>query len=220
MLVSPKSVALALLLVFGAFLMALAISSPIVSPDGPWLGWLGWVSLAPLFVAIRRLSPWRAMACGSFWGVCLYLFLVGFTPGFDGTVGSLGLLATVPAAYAFGAAHLTRRVGFNPLFLGLGWIGVELALHPLGLASGLLAGTQGHGPVVNWASALLGSGVVAFVVAAANATLVLIVVNLRLRSCQVRFGIPARRRESGLPLTAVYRLLFDLCSARPRAPPA
>ncbi len=207
-------------LVLSGCLMALGISSAIASPDGPWLGWLGWVSLVPLFISIRRLAPSRAMVCGALWGLSLYLFLVGLVPGFGGTVASLLLLAAVPAAYAYGAAHFTRRLGFSPLFLGLGWVAVELALRPLGLRTGLLSGTQGHGPLVDSVSALPGSGLVAFVVAAANATLVLVAGNVRLRSYRAGSSIAPQRRERSFPVTSAYRSFFDVCPAQPRAPPA
>ena len=85
--------ALAGSLVAGAFAMAVGMGSGDRS-------WLGWVSLLPLFVAIRWLSPWRAMLCGALWGVSLYGFSAyAVTAGIQPSVLSVLLLVLVPGLY-------------------------------------------------------------------------------------------------------------------------
>ena len=181
--------------------------------------WVGWISLIPLFAAIRVLPPRQSMLCGAFWGIYLSFFLAAFIPGIIG-VSSLVLLAAVPAAYTYAAALVTRRVGFSPLFLGFGWVLVELALQPLGLGRGLLAGTQGHGGLVDWVSGLLGSTFVAFVVAAGNATLLLVFGALRFNIDLSPFlmVLPHRLERLLAPVTTCHLLLDDR-PAQPRAPP-
>jgi apolipoprotein N-acyltransferase len=188
------------------------------SPNGLWLGWF---TLIPLFLSIRVLTPLRALCAGSFWGLCLFLFSTAaggapFAPG----LWSLVLLGSVPGVYAFLGALQTRRVGFSPLLLGLGWIAVELALLPLGLRHGLLAGTQGQGLVVRTMGFLAGYVVVAFIVAYVNAMLLTMLRDV----CVV---VLRSRLESGLS-GAVKRLFsidlpahfFHLLSlSQPRAPP-
>lgn len=194
--------------------MAIAVGSP-----GHW--WVGWVALPPLFVSIRLLAPAKAMLAGAFWGLSLFVFLLTtgdstLTPG----VGALVLLAGVPAIYTLVGACLTRQVGFNPYLLALGWMGVELALSPLGLRNGLLAGTQGDGLINHWVGNFAGCVLVAFLVAYISASL-FEGVN---RACA---GIDRRRYVTG-PVDAARRLFPlevphypSLCGkpAQPRAPP-
>ena len=120
-------VALAGLLLAGAFAMAVGM--------GPGdHSWLGWGSLLPLFITIRWLSPWRALLCGALWGGALCGFSVYAVPaGIEPAILSLLLLMVVPGLYACFGAWFTRWYRFDPLVLGVGWIGVELALLPLGL---------------------------------------------------------------------------------------
>jgi hypothetical protein len=78
------------------------------------------------------------------WGGSLFAFLAfQSSPAIQVSLQSLVLLSLVPGAFSFAGAWFTRRFGFNPFILGFGWAGVELALTPLGLNGGLLAG--GHG---------------------------------------------------------------------------
>src|SRR3972149_6444443 len=137
-----EACALAVALAGSAYLMALAIESP-------KFVWLGWVTLLPLFYAIRVLFPARAFVSGAFWGYCLFLASAAFArTEIAPSLGSLTLLSLIPGAYCYFGAALTRRIGFSPYLMALGWIGVELALRPLGMHCGLLAGTQGDGMVV------------------------------------------------------------------------
>ncbi len=211
---SVKSAALILSLVAGAFLMAMSLG-----PSGH--SWLGWLTLLPLFVAIRVLKPLRAMLCGALWGLCLHVFGVSaFATGISSGLFSLALLTAIPAAYALLASWLIRRMGFSPFVLGVSWMGVELALRPLGLHHGLLAATQGDSTLVHWLGGALGYVLVAFVVALANAVLLLLL-------SRVPVGVASHGYLPGsntggtrlVPQTFSCFPLFAIPVSQPRAPP-
>jgi apolipoprotein N-acyltransferase len=205
---------LAVLLAAGAFLL-----SPMAG--GPSRGWVAWFCLLPLFLGIRVLPPAGALGAGAFWGACLFAF---HSASDSGTALSgpapAALLVVVPALYAFGGALLTRFAGFHPLLLGLGWVGVEFALEPLGLGYGLLAGTQGHGPLFQLFGSLVGYVFIAFVIASVNAVL------FRLLSDTVLPDDEHRRPSTKRPLSLLApdhhrepRSLSPARASRPRAPP-
>lgn len=209
-----KGVVLALALAGSAYLMALAIESP-------HRVWLGWITLLPLFHAIRVLSPLRAMLSGAFWGACLFVSSIAFTSTeIAPSIASFVLLSLIPAAYGYFGAALTRRIGFSPFLLALGWIGAEIALAPLGLRHGLLAGTQGDGLAVRLIGSVAGYALVAFLVAYVNAALLSVLTS-------VRRGVESSRliRGSGDALRAYFHVEFPSYwlhlhrSAQPRAPP-
>jgi len=209
-----RSVSLCVALILSAALTAVSLRLSAAH-------WLAWVSLLPLFQAIRTLRRPMAAMAGGLWGVCLFLFAGhGPAPVIEPSVFSFAMLTTMPTLYAGLGALLTRRIGFNPLVLALGWVGVELAFRPLGLPLGLLAGTQSGGPVAHWTGKLLGYVLVAFLVAVANASLLALL-------GRVRLG-PARRRLRSdfsdatvlhLSQTSVFIQHPFLCRAGPRAPP-
>lgn len=209
-----KGIALILSLILSAGLTA-------VSAASPDFGWIAWVSLLPLFVAIRFLTPRRALACGSLWGLALYgVSLLGTQTITFPSIGSLALAATAPAAYALLGALLARRIGFAPLFLGLGWIGVESALSPLGMGHGLLAASQESGWVMNLLANSLGYGLVAFLVVFFNASLFVLLTRVPWRFN----GTGPRVWWQALQLrwssqTSVAMVGHGLVSAQPRAPP-
>ena len=160
-----RTAGLALLLAASAYLMALSLRLE----DARWLGW---ITLLPLFLSIRVLCPLESMLAGGFWGLMLAAFSshgsdASLVPGFR----SYALLTLVPALYAAVASRVTRQVGFHPLLLGLGWVGVELALQPLTVRNGLLAATQGDGLAIRAIGHLGGYLCVAFLVAYVNASL-------------------------------------------------
>ena len=211
---SGKALGLGVALLVSAFLM----SNALASPGGLWMGWF---TLIPLFLSIRVLTPLRALLAGSFWGLCLFLFLLlSGDASFAPTAWSLLLLCVVPATYAFLAARLAQRLAFSPLLLAVGWIGVELALQPLGLRNGLLAGTQGQGLVVRTIGYLGGFVAVAFIVAYVNAVLLAMlhdvcVVVLRSRLSSGPSGAVKRLFSIDLPA----HFFQSLSLSRPRAPP-
>jgi len=210
-----RPVMLILSLILSAHFMAVAVGTP-------GFAWLAWISLLPLFLAIRLLAPLRAMLCGALWGAGLLLFSVLRGDGaIAPTLSSLALLTTVPAAYACLGAWLTRRLGFSPLLLGLGWAGVEIALEPLGLSGGLLAGTLAGGTLMQLVGGLLGYVFVAFLVAFASALLLSIAAEVRLKVGQPRY-IPRSDDYRGwlVPQTCCCLPLLAVRPAQPRAPPA
>jgi len=183
----------------------------------------GFLALLPLFAAVRVLSPWRALGLGALWGAALFVFgtyPIGGLRLFSPTLGNLCVLSTAVGGYAFVGAALTRWIGFSPFVLGVGWMGVELALAPLGLHSGLLAGTQDHTALMDYIGRALGYVLVAFLVAYVNAALVAVFARVRLRLPR-----PFRITTSGngvlfLRSQIVGGLsLVTLQPSHPRAPP-
>lgn len=211
-----RGAALAVSLVVSAYLMALAIGSQ----SHPWLGW---ISLPPLLLSIRYLAPLKALGCGSLWGGSLFLFsvLMG-DAAVEPTLGSLALLATVPALYTLLGSLLTRsRVGFSPLLLGMAWIGVEYALAPLSLRFGLLAGTFATDSFLHVVAGLLGYGFIAFVIAFANGLLLSLLTEVRFQVSGPLFV--AGSCDPGaivVPDTFSFSSFHGPRAARPRAPPA
>lgn len=183
--------------------------------------WLGWFSLVPLFMVIRLRRPGGALLAGGLWGVCLYLFSVGrpdaaITPG----LLSFVLLLSVPSAYAYLSARLTRRIGFNPFVLGVAWMGVELAFASSGLHAASAAGAQGHSTFMHWISQAFGYVLAAFVIVVFSASLVSVLGRARL-------PLPRERLFARLPVLRERALSQTLCcvkrwtlrQAYPRAPP-
>lgn len=211
-----KATALILSLVLSASLMAAAIGSPDYA-------WAGWFALLPLLFSIRTLRARLAMACGALWGASIFIAsaFVADTP-MPLTFQSLALLTAVPAVYAYVGARITRRLGFSALTLGFGWIGVELALMPLGLNGGLLAGTHGHedGSLLYVLEGLLGYGSVAVILAFINGFILSLLsrVGGGCKSLYVRG--PDRPQRRIFPLEVPQCLVYVTNPARPRAPPA
>ncbi len=183
--------------------------------------YVGWMALLPLFIAIRVVSPGEAFACGALWGSSFFLFSVaaGDTP-VPATIQSFALLSTIPAIYAWLGALTTRRFGFSALFLGFGWIGVELALRPLDLSGGLLAGTQEDATFLSSLQSVLGYGFLAFVMAFVNGLLASALTRVRFgvsRSVVAISSGDSNRWLGDLP-ESIWRS-FDIHSSAPRAPP-
>ena len=209
-----KGVALALALLLSAYLMAVAVGTA----GHPWLAW---TSLIPLFIAIRWLHPLFALGSGVFWGAGLFFFSTTVVPSQVPTsLPALLLFLLVPGLYAGLGAWLSRLIGFHPLVLGVAWMGVELALKPLGLHHGLLAATQSDGALIHWVGGAMGYVFVAFLVAYANAVLFWVVSDGRLGS--------GRRAVVAAPDNPPASLIAQMttCLARsfsriwqPRAPP-
>ena len=216
--VAPRLVGVALLLgslVASAYFMALALESHSNR-------WVGWVTLLPLFLSIRLFSPCWALCAGALWGssLCLFSASGGMAP-VGPSLGTFALLAAIPGVYAFLGSLMTRRIGFSPLLLGLGWLGVELALQPVSLHRGLLASTQGDGLVIRTLGSAAGYLLVAFLVAYVNATLLTIlddacaIVCASMRTVAPSSIVPIRwfRKESPV------RLFHYALPSQPRAPP-
>lgn len=208
-----KVAALGCALSLSAILMATSIGSP--------NGWLGWVALLPLFFAIRVLSPLPALLSGSFWG--LSFFAASSLAGGDHVVPSFGsflLLTTIPGLYAGLCCRITRRVGFSPLMLGLGWVAVEFALSPLSLHHGLLAGTIGDGLLVRLVGNLTGYVLVAFIVAYVTASLLSMLTHVCGVMTAARTEAASGDSEAKIDAFELpVQLLWLVSRSRPRAPP-
>lgn len=200
--------------VLSAGLMVFALSSPKFS-------WLGWVTLIPLFLSIRMLSPISAAVCGGSWGFSLYA-LSSLVAGTDvpHTWHSLLLLVEFPAFFAGVAAAITRRKGFHPFLLGLGWVGLELVFQPLGLKHGLIASTLGGGWFVATVGNLGGYILVAFVLALVNAWLLSLISSVRLPVASMRsIAIPRDYDHLLVVIEHLCKTTRLLSPAQPRAPP-
>ena len=183
--------------------------------------WAAWVGLLPLFLVVRMFAPGGALCCGALWGaaVCA-LTALGSGGVISPTLLSGVFLVSVAALYTGLGALLTRWIGFSPLVLAVGWMGVEFALQPLGLRNGLLAGMQGDGVLLHWLGGLFGYVLVAFLVAYANASLLVFLSNARLT-------IPRQMSFAGMPHVGAssssqgFFCISLLVSRRvqPRAPP-
>ena len=243
-LLRVESALLILLLVAGAYLMAVATAPPNRS-------WLGWFTLFPLFVAIRVQRPLRAMLSGAVWGFSLYAFLSagvatlgepeawrlslyeglfstitasqgGMDAGWliHGLPAPLLLFTVVPALSGLLGAALTRWIGFSPFVLGVGWMGVELALAPLGLRYGVLGATQTDAWFFPAVGHLLGYVFVAFLAAYVSALLVTVLTRVAVSCSDDSRCFNAGRRASALfPQTFRCFPFYVIPACQPRAPP-
>jgi len=198
----------------GAYMLAVALGSR------GYAGW-GWLSLLPLFAAIRVLKPLHAMLLGGLWGAGVAYFARGVEVGVSASaIPAWLLLVTVPSLYTLFGARLTRRLGFSPLWLAIGWVGVELALRPLHLSGGLLAGVRDDGTTLGLLGGVVGYGAIAFTLAYLNASLVSLLEQVRIPSG----GLLYTRRNGPVPQRfwwvhwAISRV-WVLYSIQPRAPP-
>ena len=207
--------ALWLSLIIGARLMTVAAASSASS-------WLAWIALAPLFIAIWSMSLGRAAASGAIWGGSFYLFsTVAGDSVLAASLSSLVLLVAVTTGYVFLGALFTRRFGFSPLALALGWVLVELALQPLGMAHGLLAANQLEGAVPRLIANLLGYGFVAFLVSFVNALLLWMAGAVAYVVAGPRFYVRVTERVTRVAAFApVFISAFCLQPCHPRAPPS
>lgn len=210
-----RTLPLGLSLAVSAIFMALAI-------EAPEHFWLGWITLLPLMQSARVLSPAAALGAGALWGGCVFsAAAVMGSRSIELTASSLAILTMGPSLYAAFGAWLTRRVGFSPYLMALGWVGVEFCLRPVGLDHGLLAGTQGDGMLLRVAGSFAGYFLVAFVVAYINASL-LSVLHQVTGSCS---SLVRESTASGLVgrlfvVDVPYIPSRVLCVSQPRAPPA
>jgi len=200
--------------VAGGCTMALAVASP-AHP------WLAWISFAPLVIAVRFLRPRKAGYCGAVWGSSLFLF----STLFDNTVISPSLtgfvmLTTIPAVYTYLGAFFTRRFGFSPLAIALGWIVVVLALEPAGLSHGLVPVEHGHNRFLQMVAGSLGYGFVAFLIVYVNALLLSLAEAICVRGAALRLlkgcAVAPRLPETDMPACLRNQYLLPL---QPRGPP-
>ncbi len=158
-------------LMVGIVLSGAGMAANLATPNHPWWAWL---NPLPLFLAIRYWRPPSVFVFGATWGVSIYAFstlLFGqasFAPGLQ----SLLFLSMIPAVYGCLGSWFSSRLGFSALFLGVGWVAVELALIPLGMRTGLLVGAYEEGTLLAIMEGVLGYAFVAFAIAWINGLLV------------------------------------------------
>lgn len=209
-------------------LSALLTAATLRSPD---VHWLAWFSFLPLFVAVRSLRPKMAALAGGLWGACLYSFLTaGAAPELYAVSTAIApsgqlfvLFIVIPTVYVGLAARPAWAIGYKLFMLALGWTLVEAVLHlsnPSGPHDGLLTGSQGEGQHFHWLARLFGYVSAAFLVACANASLVGIVIRVRLifPACKSPVGSPTV--VGRLPSRVYFAIQsWTLRQAYPRAPP-
>lgn len=201
-------------LVLGAYLLALGVGTG----QHPWVGV---VTLLPMLRAIQILRPGSALLCGSLWGVCVYGFaIVPANPVIAPGIVALLMLAVIPGLYAYAGAWATRRMGFSPFTLGVGWMLVEFSLRPLALRYGLLTPSQDH-LVIGVIGRVFGYVWMTFWVVFISAWLLAIVTKVRFKISRPVFlvglgdacGWLWHLIPSGIPC-------FVVTSSHARAPPA
>ncbi|MGD2111575.1 MAG: hypothetical protein PVI86_19535, partial [Phycisphaerae bacterium] len=127
--------------------------------------WLLWAGLFPLFVVVRACDYRGAGLYGGLWGlVQVILHAVGFTDT-NLSLGSVCVLVAAPSFYSCLASRLTASIGYSPFVLGVGWMGVELALDQFGFSSARWVGTRGGVVVLHWVLNALGCVFGAFLAA-------------------------------------------------------
>lgn len=198
---------------------AACVSIAAASPSTPWLAWL---ALLPLLAMTRRQSLRQAWLGGVWWG--LSFFAIASSPACGGllkaSVPAAALLIVLPGGFTLAGAWLNRRLGFSPLLMALGWMGLELALQPLGLRHGLLAATQGDGALMHMVGGLLGYTFVAFLIAYANAWLLTLAGAIRWSYGPTRLSAIRLSAGRRLPAMAENALVSAvLGSTRARPPP-
>jgi|CXWL01.1.fsa_nt_gi apolipoprotein N-acyltransferase len=209
-----KTAFMGLSLAISATFMALAI-------EAPQHFWLGWITLLPLLQAARVLSPPSAFGAGAFWGASLLTACAAMgSDSISFSLSSAAILTLGPALYACFGAILTRRVGFSPYLLALGWVGVEFCLRPVGLEHGLLAGTQGDGMLIRVAGSFAGYFLVAFLVAYINASLLSVLHKVTGSSTSLRrISSASGLMDRLISLDIPFIPSRVLCVSQPRAPP-
>ncbi len=183
---------------------------------------LACVALLPFFYCIKTCRPLAAAGAGAVWGASLFASAaLGDTFPVSPTIASMLMMSAIPATYAGLGAVITRRLGFSPFILALGWIGVEFALTPLGLRHGLLAATQDGGALLNVVGGFLGYVFVAFLVAYANALVLSLASRVRL-SIKLTSATGWYAAPKGWVRTTCERLSQSEFAAglQARAPPA
>ena len=209
-----RTAALIIAVIVGARLTALAMSSDAHA-------WLGWFALVPIFFMIRLWRPTHALLGGAIWGACLFAFSNGsFQELPVSALARFLLLTATPAIYCGSAAWLSRRIGFSPFVLGVGWMGVELALGQAGLRTGLLGLAAGGGGVLHWLGEILGWILVCFLFALLNAWVVVVLNGARLSVVEQLRPISS---ADHVPLLFAQTFkgypLFSVPASQPRGPP-
>jgi apolipoprotein N-acyltransferase len=198
----------------GAILVAVAVGVP----RCPWIGWLG---LFPILTAIRFLTPAKASISGIVWSLsyCLALYILGVT-SFVRSYVSISAILVLPALYLSLGASVTRRFGFQPVFLALGWVILEYVFTFVGIRHGLLGLTTETVGGVHLVMQAFGYIFVAFLIVLINAELLSIICGICVKIVSRKLSLYPYR--SNAPVFICVLGLRPLAAAgphRPRAPP-
>lgn len=223
---------------FAALLLAIVISAYLltVSSVRPQASWVIWLALVPLFTAIRIYGPVRAGVCGAMWSLSLFgfswLFSVGsFRVDFSAAsavahpaswIANFSMLTALaaPALFAAAASALTRWIGFSPLILAVGWLGVELVASPLVPPPTVPAWLAVQHPIFETVARALGYAFVALLAAYINGWIVEGLTRLpRYRSDPRRFFARARQVLIRVSQNDFPVWCRDLAPCSARAPP-
>jgi apolipoprotein N-acyltransferase len=183
---------------------------------------LAWVALIPFFVVIRGSSKPASAGYGALWGAVYFtlfgLIKSGLSPYSFPVFVLVGVISS--ALLAFCLNIVSRRLGFNPLALGLAWLIFEVIRIELVLHSGTLASSQPvDGRLLNM-SAFTGLSGLSLLIVVVNVCLILLWECVR-----TRWSSRSWRESPGVPLTIsppriAFAHRFDFSRPEERGPPA
>ena len=105
---------------------------------------LAWVALIPFFVVVHGSSKPGSVGYGALWGAVYFtlfgLIKPGLSPYSFPAFVIIGVICSALLALCLNIA--SRRLGFNPLALGLAWLIFEVIRIELVLHSGTIAASQ------------------------------------------------------------------------------
>jgi apolipoprotein N-acyltransferase len=206
-----------LLVLIGSFLTTVSIAADEYA-------WAVWIGLFPLLIAIRLFPPLWAMLSGGAWGLGIFVFS-HFVPGADShipfTFSSAALLSAIPAIYACTGGFISGLIGFRPLILALGWIGVEIGLKPFGIHDGLFVMTNGTQALILIIGGILGYSFIGFLIVFAGAFLLDLACAIHFHPIRCKSQSPVHDVLLTSPpeniLTGLASIILQ--PAKPRAPP-
>lgn len=178
------------------------------------------LALFPLFAVIRYMHPKAAVSAGAFWALLLALIFQG---GSD-----LGLINYLPAViwigavglYCGGGAWFTRRFGFSPIILAVGWVVMELALKALLISVPAEMIAVSNNSVTQVIATALGYICVALIIVILNATLILSLGKMSLTmSCRAVCGMISQFCHQTHERGFTFKAWTGMSPTRPRAPP-
>jgi apolipoprotein N-acyltransferase len=105
---------------------------------------LAWVALIPFFVVIRGTSKLASAGYGALWGAVYFTLFGLIKPGLSPySLPAFVVIGVICSALlALCLNHVSRRLGFNPLALGLAWLAFEIIRIELVLQFGTIAASQ------------------------------------------------------------------------------
>lgn len=185
--------------------------------------WLGWLALVPLFICIRFSTVRFAFLGGLTWGLsfCVLSEVIHLESAATWSWTTLITLSLASGLYALGGTYASKKRGFDPVLLALGWCGVELLVAPFGFKHGLLLSTQESNAAVYVLANLGGFVFAAFLVAFFIASILAVLTDERLRSVgRVIRSFTGVRLRNVPPVDSRWFRTQHQLVRQPRAPPA